>query len=250
MKWHLAGTSTDTIDDRPAIDAIVSRYREAGFIGTLANKFYNLRVFFGDPTTSLSFGQQPGWKGHPVRVARVYLSNKLAPAPGLLLLGIVAIVFSPSLRRQPWVKPIFGIVALSSAGYCMLEFGHPIGAAAWLQTAPYSLLLLWCAAGSIALVLTARVWSRLVLAAHFASFYFVWVFGVTTKSAEGWFERNEPLDLGMMLGAVVCAGALAFLVGRASNQAVDSGHRGPGEPDGDDVSSAVAWDRKVDNASC
>lgn len=218
LKWHLAGTSLETIDPRPALKAILSRYSDAGVGGVLLNKLMNVRVLLGDPTTSLSFGQQPGWTGHPVRVARVYLSNKLAPAPGILLLGILAIAFSPRLRKQAWVKQVSLIVIVTAIACCLLEFGHPIAATAWLQTSPYSLLLLWCAMGAIALVQIDTLWSRLALAAHFAFFYFVWVFGVTTKSAFAWLDRNEPLDLGMTLGAAICAAALTVLIRRSPDE--------------------------------
>jgi hypothetical protein len=59
----------------------------------------------------------------------------------------------------------------------MIEFGTNTSTT-WLIAAPYSLLLLWCALGAIALARLSKPWATAILMAHMLMFYALWVHGV------------------------------------------------------------------------
>jgi len=225
VKWHLAGTAIDRVDERPPARAIIERYSEEGFRGTVANKITNLRTLLGIPSHWAALSSQPAWDNELTGKIRQYLSQFLGPSPGLLLLGIFMLPFVKRVRREFWVAPVFSIITVSSFAYVLIEFGAPGAASAWLHTAPYTLLLLWTSAGVIVLTGLRKFWSTAIIAFSFSTFYMLWMHEFPVKSALTKAEMGE-IDLGMSFGALAAVIAMAVLALRTRNFAENSGSLG------------------------
>lgn len=218
IKYHLAGTSIGDgeIDPRPPLEAIVSSYWETGLYGTIKNKIVNVRQLVGDPTIFSDWrGWQPLWKGSIANELRFHLDQKIGTAPGLLLIGVFAMVWYRDILRERWALTAWALVITSSLAYVVLEFGTEFSSA-WLITAPYSLLLLWCTLGAVTLVQINRPWAYGVLIGHALSFLLLWAINVPSASEE---FNDGSLAVGMKVGAVLTAMGIAFLLanyGRSS----------------------------------
>jgi hypothetical protein len=212
IKWHLAGAIQ--IDDRGAVQAIFEQYRSAGVAGVLYNKLNNVSAIVG----STVYRQNPGWNDSgPFAFLRMLQASSLVLAAGILLCGIAALPFNRRLRREAWVGTTFTILSATTLATVLIEFGNPVLASSFLIVCPFSLLLLWCAAGAVAITGFTSTVRNVFFGLHFLSFAVVWVFSFGPRSAKG-----EPADytpeIGLMLVAAICVIALAALVHRMSNR--------------------------------
>jgi hypothetical protein len=211
IKYHLAGTSIVDIDPRPPLEAIVASYREIGLAGTLQNKLTNVRLLMSDPTLFADWRNwQPRWKGTWPNELRVYLDHKTAAAPGLLLVGVLALIWRRDLRKRRWARTMGVLVVATAAAFVVIEFGTEFSST-WLISGPYSLFILWCALGAVALVESRRAWAYGVLAAHAASFLFLWVIHVPAAVRD---FRRMPLGVGMQVSGLATAAGIAYLMTR------------------------------------
>jgi hypothetical protein len=210
VKWHLAGTDIEKIDRRPPLQAIVAAYRSAGPQRVVAAKLTNMRLMAGDPTTwSSQRGHwTPAWDAG-VGTVREVLLTQLGPSPAALLAGL-PLIFLRRVRRAAWCTPLIVLTGLSGLTYALLEWGGRWEAAAWLHTAPYSLILLWVVLGGLAVAEVSTRLLVLLAVGQAAVFGALWVRGVTLQSA---FTANETghRDLQLDLLAVLAFAAVAIL---------------------------------------
>jgi hypothetical protein len=212
IKWHLAGVIP--VNDTPPLEQIVVSYTAAGPLGFLTNKLDNLEAFFGSPSRwsrLIATSSQPEWGDSFVGFIRQLQSSSMIPAVGVLLIGLAAILVVRSVRQQPWVKPVGSITVGTTLAFVLIEFGGEFESLAWLHHGPYSLLLLLCIAGALAITSLPSTWRWGVLGAHLVSFLVLWVITVSTQSA---FEeaRSQPLDRPVAVAAVIIAAGLAVAV--------------------------------------
>jgi hypothetical protein len=210
VKWHLAGKPM--IDPRPPLEVIVSSYMETGLTGTIKNKIENARMLIGDP--SIFFGGmrswQHRWDASVAQKLRVYLDYRVGGAPGLLLIGTFAMFWYRDVLRERWARTMWALIIASSFAYIALEFGT-LNATTWLITSPYSLLLLWCALGALALIKINRPWTYAVLAAHAISFLSLWTFNVPHAAKE---FSADGIGTGMQVVRFIAVIAVVFVMGR------------------------------------
>ncbi len=207
LKWHLAGITW--MDPRPAGQAILDTYRQLALRQFFENKLGNIRLLLGDPTYGRDLTWQPAWTDRPVRIIRAETSQKIGTAPLLLLIGSLGGLFVARVRRDPRIRLIWAMTGISAVSYVLIEFGRDLASAAWLHTAPFTLVELWIALGALSLVLIDRTWSRAVLIANAVAFFFVWVYGVGQESAFGGVAGQ--LDIVMRLLALACAAGAVWL---------------------------------------
>jgi hypothetical protein len=207
LKWQLAGAELGQETNATAGQVILKAYREAGIARIAENKLNNLRMLVGDPTIFSFFHPwQPRWVGTPLNKVRSYLDTRLAGAPGLLLIGVVTLLFTRRLRTEAWAHRVAWILLWSSITYAMIEFGTD-SSTTWLIAAPYSLLLLWCALGAIALARLSKPWATAILMAHILTFYTLWVYGVP----DAWIQV-APSDIPSRAGTTSAATVIFSLV--------------------------------------
>jgi hypothetical protein len=132
-KWMLAGV--EPIDDRGTVETIVDSYGEAGFDGTVENKWRNVETMTGGSPgwtrlrTAVEDAADGDWRGTVVELRQLFFFS-LFPSLGLLLLGPLAMGVA-RLRGHPqgpawrlallsWVAVLAGCVA-----WGLLIFGGP-----------------------------------------------------------------------------------------------------------------------------
>ena len=132
-KWMLAGV--EPIDDRGTVETIGDSYGEAGFDGTVENKWRNVETMTGGSpgwhrlTTAVDDVGEGDWEGAVVEMRWLFFFS-LFPSLGLLLLGPVAMVVA-RLRGHPggsewrlallsWAAVLAGCVV-----WGLLMFGGP-----------------------------------------------------------------------------------------------------------------------------
>jgi hypothetical protein len=132
-KWMLGGY--EPIDDRGTVETILDGYREAGFDGTVEDKWRNVETMTGGSpgwhrvTTTVGDIGRGDWEGAVVELRWLFFFS-LFPSLGLLLLGPVAMALA-RLRGHPggpewrlaalcWAAVLAGCVA-----WGLLMFGGP-----------------------------------------------------------------------------------------------------------------------------
>ena len=185
IKWHLAGV-VPLDETRSAAAMLVAEYQKAGLHGFAMNKLHNLRLLLGDATDWHGEGAQgfaqPGWDSTFIGHLRHFFILRLGPAPMLLLIG-AAFLFTPTIRRASWFKPLVGMLLATLLIFMFLEFGSTPSNAAWLWHAPYTALLVWCALGALAIAELGDKWFAIFLLFHVILFTALWDYGVSMSSA-------------------------------------------------------------------
>jgi hypothetical protein len=213
IKWHLAGvTSLD--ESRPSVKAIVEEYNKIGFSGFAVNKLHNLRMLLGDPTdwngAYAQWKAQPAWDSTFTGRLRHFFLLRLGPAPSLLLIG-VPLLFTRRVRRAVWLKSIGGVLIATSLALLLLEFGSTPQTVTWLHHSPYTLLLLWCALGALAIGEMGDKWVMVFLTLHLALFVALWDYNVSVWSAVQLPPDPGKADLVAMLISAFAVLALVAL---------------------------------------
>jgi hypothetical protein len=226
VKWHLAGVVP--IDEgRSSVKTIVAAYHEAGFRGFAVNKLHNLRMLLGDPTdwngTCARGNAQPGWDSSVVGHWRQFFLLRLGPTPTLLLAGVPLLLIR-RVRRADWLKPLGGVLITTWLVFLLLEFGSTPQTVAWLHHSPYTLLLLWCALGALAVGEMGNRWVLGFLTLHLALFVALWDYHVSVWSAVQLTpDPGKPDVVAMFISAfaVLSLVALYWHLNRGAAQADD-----------------------------
>jgi hypothetical protein len=178
------------------------------------NKLNNVSAIVGSTVNR----QNAGWNDSgPFAFLRMLQASSVVLAAGILLCGIAALPFNRRLRQEPWVGTTFTILWATTLASILIEFGTPVLASSFLIVCPFSLLLLWCAAGAIAITSFPSMLKNVFFGLHFLSFAAVWVFGFGPRSATG-EPAHYPPETGLTLVATICVIGLSALVHRMSNR--------------------------------
>lgn len=185
LKWQLAGM-IDRNDQVKPLQAINQAYLSEGFSGVLKNKVDSLRLYVGDPTFETykrtDFGP-PETDLRPGSV-RWFSISRMGPAPLLLLIAF-PLFFANGFLRKKHGKFILSNVTISSIVFILLVFGGYPASSAWLHTAPYSILIIWCAAFPIATGNVRGSWLVALAIANAIFFSVLWMFSVPAGTALG-----------------------------------------------------------------
>jgi len=224
IKWHLAGV-VPLDESRPSVKTIVEEYNKIGFSGFAVNKLHNLRMLLGDPTgwngACAQGNAQPGWDSTFAGHLRHFFLLRLGPAPTLLLVGM-PLLYARRVRRAAWVKPLGGVLIATSLVYLLLEFGSSPQTTTWLCHAPYTLLLLWCALGALAIGEMGNKWVFVFLPLHLALFVALWDYDVSMCSALQPPSNPGKADWAAMLISSFAALALVVLLLRLNRSAAQT----------------------------
>ncbi len=133
LKWQLGGSLA--IDDRGALETIADGYGEAGFDGTLANKWGNVTKLVGQQDVEAAFREasdeiDEGHFGRAIVALRLPRFFDLLPLLGLLLVAPVAMLFARARGRPDgpeWRFSLacFAFCGLACAIWALLMFGDP-----------------------------------------------------------------------------------------------------------------------------
>ena len=123
----------------------------------------------------------------------------------LLLIG-AAFLFTPTIWRVPWFKPLVGMLIATLLIFMLLEFGSTPSSAAWLWTAPYTALLVWCVLGALAIGELGDKWFAIFLLFHLILFIALWDCGVSM-----WLAAPPPTNPGKPDFVAKLVAAFAFL---------------------------------------
>lgn len=131
VKWQLAGSLA--VDDRGALETIVDSYREAGFGGTLENKWGNVTQIAGVGEVENAIGSAvdevgAGNPGKAITALRLPRFFDLLPFLGLLLIGPIAMLVARLRGRRDgpdWHFAVtgLGLCALACLVWVLLMFG-------------------------------------------------------------------------------------------------------------------------------
>lgn len=184
LKWQLAGV-IDRQDSLSPISAIYDEYSKIGLMGTITNKTSNIRILIGEPTIDAK--KNAGYsllKNMDAGSIRWFTISKLGLAPFFLLIGI------PLIFRKRFHKTEFGKFALINIGvsslvFTILIFGTYPDSSAWLFTAPYSLLLLWCAIFPTAVGNYKESWLIYFVLINAVFFTYLWNLDIPDGTALG-----------------------------------------------------------------
>ncbi|QJI44967.1 hypothetical protein HKK52_29735 [Pseudomonas sp. ADAK2] len=191
LKWQLAGIIIRQ-DTLPPLTAILDEYAKIGWQKTISNKVSNIRLFIGEPTIDVTANSDFNLLNNlNTGSLRWFTVSKMGLAPFILLLGI------PFLFLKKFHKTDFGKFALINVGisslvFTMLIFGTYPDSSAWLFTAPYSILLLWCAIFPAAISNYNGSWLNIFVVINAIVFTFFWSVDVPNGTALGPASNEIP----------------------------------------------------------
>lgn len=205
MKWMLAGVIPVTREG--VLSTTVHRYLSLSPTQLLMNKWDNVTAL-AVPAMWRTQTSDPAWTSGFLGLARVAQLYDVLPAVGLLLLGLLALLFPSGRRVLAPVLPLAAFTALAVAVWVIVDWGG-VQIPTILHAGAYAVVILLV--GLCALAVTALPWplASAVATASVAWFAISWVPGL-------WFHpgRNKPgifvpLDHAMLmvgLGGLVLAG--------------------------------------------
>lgn len=133
IKWQLGGSLQ--IDNRGSLETIIDGYKQAGFGGTLRNKWANVRQIIGLEETESALREasnniSEGHLGRAVMALRLPRFFDLLPFLGILLIAPVAMLVARARGRPggpEWRFALitFALCALACLVWVLLMFGAP-----------------------------------------------------------------------------------------------------------------------------
>lgn len=190
LKWQLAGMSERNVNIG-TLDAIVSGYRNAGLDQVIENKINSVRLYLTDPTFDNGLDKtypiiSTGW----VRWHTVF---RMGPVP-LFLLMALPLLLARKFYSYRSSRFLMANIALSSVVFIGLVFGEYPSSSAAVHTAPFSVLLMWCAIFPLAV---SQVTPRLLpyyTALTSILFFLLWVVDVPNGTALGYYSDTLSAD--------------------------------------------------------
>ncbi len=203
IKWQLAGVIPVT---RPGVlSTIVHQYLSLSPTQLLVNKWDNVAALAAVPGMWPTQTSDPAWTSGFLGFARVAQLYDVLPAAGLLLLGLLALLFPSGRRVLAAARPLAVFTGLAAVVVVILEWGGQIPAI--LHQGPYAVVIL--VVGLCALAVTALPWplASAVATASVAWFAVSWVPGLGFHPGTDKPGTTVPLDHAMLM---VCLGGLVL----------------------------------------
>jgi hypothetical protein len=220
LRWHLAADLREVAPPFPEV--LVSSYRRPLTV-VAKDKARNLAALSATPWRWGSSKATPAWTDTPGRL-RTGLSSNLFLAPVILLPVLLVALLRD---RRLWL--LAGLSAGTALVSALLEHGGSWEAVAWTQHTSYVAVIAWTAAGAVAALSLGRAWRRLVIAAHAATFAWLWLFLARDSALTG--RLGADLYAPAWVAALLGCGALVLLL-RTSGAELGGGFSGPlcGDP--------------------
>jgi len=191
LKWQLAGVITRQ-DNLSPMTAILDEYAKIGWTKAITNKISNIRLFIGEPTIDAT--ENSGFSllnDLNTGSLRWFTVSKMGLAPFILLLGI-PFLFLRRLYKKEFGKFALTNIGISSLVFTMIIFGTYPDSSAWLFTAPYSILLLWCAIFPAAIANYKASWLKFFVILNTIIFILLWSVDVPNGTALGPISNELP----------------------------------------------------------
>lgn len=220
-KWHLAGQIPITSDS--FLEVMKNAYSQP-IEYLLRAKWSNLKVLIGIDAPKI---EHPFMTWSYTAMGRMRQASLLyvGVAPALALAGVP---FLFMVRRERAVRITLGLALSTAVAFCLLEYGGNTASLAWLHHGPYSLVLLWVAAGFLGASYYPRM--RPVLLALAALFFILnWVISTAWNPlvVRSDVPARDMLMTGVAAISIACLLILALHTGRSSSEASDPDPRMP-----------------------
>jgi hypothetical protein len=202
-KWMLAGVIPVTREG--VLDTVVHQYLSLSLPQLLANKWDNVAALVAVPAMWRTQTAAPTWTSGFLGLARLAQLYDVLPAAGLLLLGLLALLFPSGRRVLAPVRPLAIFTGLAVIVWVILIWGGQVNAI--LYAGPYAAVIL--VVGLCALAVTALPWplASAVATASAAWFALCWIPGLGFRPGRDKPGTTVPLDHAML---AVCLGGLAL----------------------------------------
>jgi hypothetical protein len=195
IKWQLAGVIPLTREG--VLSTIVHQYLSLSPTQLLANKWDNVAALAAVPGLWRAQTSDPLWTSGSVGLARIAQLYDVLPAAGLLLLGLLALLFPSGRSVLAAVRPLAAFTALACGVWIILEWGGSVQAI--LHQGPYAVVIL--IVGLCALAVSALPWplASTVAAASVAWFAISWIPGLGFHPGNNKRGTFVPLDHAMLM---------------------------------------------------
>jgi hypothetical protein len=209
-KWMLAGVIPVTREG--VLDTIVHQYLSLSLPQLLANKWDNVAALVAVPTMWRTQTAAPAWTSGFLGLARLAQLYDVLPAAGLLLLGLLALLFPSGRRVLAPVRPLAAFTGLAAVVWVILIWGSSVNAI--LYAGPYAVVIL--VVGLCALAVTALPWplASALATASAAWFALCWIPGLGFHPGRNKPAATVPLDHAMLAvcvaGLVLAATCVAY----------------------------------------
>ena len=202
-KWMLAGVIPVTREG--VLDTIVHQYLSLSLPQLLANKWDNVAALVAVPGLWRTQTAAPAWISGFLGLARLAQLYDVLPAAGLLLLGLLALLFPSGRRVLAPVRPLAVFTGLAAVVWVILIWGGSVNAI--LYAGPYAVVIL--VVGLCALAVTALPWplASVVATASAAWFALCWIPGLGFHPGRVKPGGAVPLDPAMLM---VCLAGLVL----------------------------------------
>ncbi|HEX4288604.1 MAG TPA: hypothetical protein VH021_06790 [Trebonia sp.] len=203
IKWQLGGVLPVTKEG--VLQTIAHQYLSLSLIRLLVNKWDNVAALAAVPAGWRSQTSDPAWTSGFFGLARVAQLYDVLPAAGLLLLGLLALLFPSGRRVLAAVRPLAVFTGLAVLVWIILEWGGSVPTI--LHAGSYSVLIL--IVGLCALAVTALPWplASAVATASVTWFVISWIPGLGFHPGSNKPGATAPLDHAMLM---VCLAGLAL----------------------------------------
>ena len=203
VKWQLAGVLPVTREG--VLSTIVHQYLSLSPTQLLANKWDNVAALAAVPGLWRSQTSDPVWTSGFLGLARVAQLYDVLPAAGLLLLGLLALLFPSGRRVLAAARPLAVFTGLAAGVWIILEWGGSVQAI--LHQGPYAVVILIVGLCALAVTALPRPLASAVATASVAWFAISWVPGLGFHPGRNKPGATVPLDHAML---VVCLGGLVL----------------------------------------
>ena len=204
MKWMLAGVIPVT--RKGVLDTTLHQYLSLSLPQLLVNKWDNVAALAAVPRIWPTQTSDPAWTSGFLGIARIAQLYDVLPAAGLLLLGLLALLFPSGRRALAATRPLAAFTALAAAVWVIVEWGGA-RVPTILHAGPYAVVILLV--GLSALAVTALPWplAAAVATASVAWFAISWIPGLGFHPGTDKPGTTVPLDHAMLM---ICLGGLAL----------------------------------------
>jgi hypothetical protein len=203
IKWQLGGVIPVTREG--VLDTLVHQYLSLSLPSLLANKWDNVAALAAAPGLWRTQTAAPAWTSGFLGVARLAQVYDVLPAAGLMLLGLLALLFPSGRRVLAPVRSLAVFTGLTVLVWVILEWGGSVSSI--LFQGPYAVVILL--GGLCALAVTALPWplASAVATASVTWFVVCWIPGAGFHPGSDGASASGPVDSAMLL---VCLSGLVL----------------------------------------